>query len=76
MATHFLDYNSVEGRWTACGRYFANGTDLPRGVAISESDFPVSCQLCLGSERLRVARARRHVSEGAVPVAENINGNY
>lgn len=64
MATHMLDYKSVEGRWTACGRYYENGKELPRGVAIDASDFPVSCQRCLGTERLKIARCRRHMSEG------------
>lgn len=60
MATHMLDYKSIEGRWTACGRFFADKAPLPRGVTVAESDADVSCQPCLRTERLKVARVRRH----------------
>lgn len=60
MATHLKDYKSVEGTWTACGRYFADNAPMPRGVTVSESDHPVSCQSCLGTERLKIMRAGRH----------------
>lgn len=78
MATHFLDFKSANGRTTACGRYYADDTPLPRGVAIDDSDFSCSCHPCLRTERLRLARERRHISEGDVtPVpSEKIDGCY
>lgn len=60
MATHFLDYKSIEGRITACGRFFDNCKPMPRGVVITDNDSPVSCQLCLGTDRLKLARTTRH----------------
>jgi len=42
----------------------ANGQKMPRGVRIIERDADVSCQRCLRSDRLKLARARRHTSEG------------
>lgn len=60
MATHMLDYRSLEGHWTACGQLFLDKIPLARGVVIAESDAPVSCQRCLGTDRLKIARTRRH----------------
>lgn len=59
MSTHFYDYSSAEGRFVACGRFFANDKAMPRGVAIAKSDAKVSCQACLGSDALKKARAAR-----------------
>lgn len=58
MSTHFWDYNSVEGQISACGRFYPTDKPLPRGVAITMSTRDVSCQSCIRSERLRLAKAR------------------
>jgi hypothetical protein len=62
MSTHFLDYTSVEGRWTACGRFFPDDKPLGRGIAITTQVNSliggVSCNGCIGSDRFRLAKAR------------------
>lgn len=58
MSTHFKDYESVEGQFTACGRYYPNNGSLGRGVVISTKIGNVSCQGCLRTERFKLAKAR------------------
>jgi hypothetical protein len=58
MSTHFYDYTSAEGRFTACGQLFLDRVPLARGVAITKSTAEVSCQRCLGSTTFIHAKAR------------------
>lgn len=58
MSTHFKDYVSVAGQFTACGRYCPYDIPLGRGVVITAKIGNVSCQNCIKSELFRLAKAR------------------
>lgn len=58
MSTHFFDYKSVEGRYTACGNYHPDNEPVGRGVVITTHVSDVTCQSCIRTERFRLAKAR------------------